>query len=265
VTSLADTARARPEVVRDRAVVLGCKIDRLDMDETVRRCEELIDAGRPVQHVVVNAAKLVLLQDDPRLRGIVAGCRLVNADGQSVVWASRLLGDPLPTRVAGIDLMHRLFDLAERRGYRIFVLGAKEEVLRTALARLRELHPALEIAGARNGYFGDAESAEVCAEIREARPHILFVAMSSPRKEYWLADHATELGVPFLMGVGGSIDVLAGVTRRAPVRLQRLGLEWLYRFVQEPRRLAGRYTRTNTRFLYLLAKELVARRLPSGT
>lgn len=263
MTSLADTAATAPDRGHNRADVLGCAIDRLDMDETVQRCGELIEAGRPVQHVVVNAAKLVLLHDDPRLREIVAGCRLVNADGQSVVWASRLLGDPLPTRVAGIDLMFRLFDLAERRGYRVFVLGAKENVLRTALERLRELHPELELAGARNGYFADDESDEVCAEIRAAQPHILFVAMSSPRKEYWLADHAAELGVPLLMGVGGSIDVLAGHTRRAPEWMQRVGLEWLYRFAQEPRRLAGRYARTNTRFLWLLGKELVRRRTTS--
>lgn len=256
------TAAASPqrEIVRDRAEVLGVAIDRLDMEATVERCRELIRAGTPVQHVVVNAAKLVMLQDDPRLRDIVASCELVNADGQAVVWASRVLGDPLPGRVAGIDLMHRLFGLAEREGYRVFVLGARDAVLERALDRLRELHPQLEIAGARNGYFGDDEAQEVCAEIRSASADILFVAMPSPRKEYWLAEHGPTLGVPFLMGVGGSIDVLAGLTRRAPRWMQRAGLEWLYRLVQEPRRLAGRYVITNTRFVYLVGRELVSRR-----
>jgi N-acetylglucosaminyldiphosphoundecaprenol N-acetyl-beta-D-mannosaminyltransferase len=239
--------------------VLGCLIDRLDLDATLRRCEELIDAGEPVQHVVVNAAKLVMLQDDPRLEEIVAACALVNADGQSVVWASRLLRDPLPARVAGIDLMHRLLALAEQKGYRVFVLGARDAVLQRALERLRELHPGLEVAGARHGYFSEAETPDVCDAIRAARPDILLVAMSSPRKEYWLAEHGPGLGVPFMMGVGGSIDVLAGVTRRAPRWMQRAGLEWLYRLIQEPRRLARRYLVTNTRFVYLVARELLTR------
>jgi N-acetylglucosaminyldiphosphoundecaprenol N-acetyl-beta-D-mannosaminyltransferase len=254
-------ARALPgDIARDRAEVLGCRIDRLDMDATVARCDELIGRRRPVQHVVVNAAKLVMLRNDARLREIIAGCELVNADGQAVVWASRLLGDPLPGRVAGIDLMYRLFALAELRGYRIFILGAREDVLRRALDRLRALHPELRIAGARDGYFSDVESEAVCAEIRSAGADILFVAMPSPRKEYWLAEHGAALGVPFLMGVGGSIDVLAGVTRRAPRWQQRSGLEWQYRLVQEPRRLAGRYVRTNFRFALLVAREVVSAR-----
>jgi N-acetylglucosaminyldiphosphoundecaprenol N-acetyl-beta-D-mannosaminyltransferase len=248
------------EVERDRAEVLGVAIDRLDMEGTLERCRELIRAGAPVQHVVVNAAKLVMLQSDPRLRDIVARCELVNADGQAVVWASRLLGDALPGRVAGIDLMHGLFALAEREGYRVFVLGAREVVLERALERLRALHPRLEIAGARSGYFSADEVPEVCAEIRAASADVLFVAMPSPRKEYWLAEHGPTLGVPFLMGVGGSIDVLAGFTRRAPQWMQRAGLEWFYRLAQEPRRLAGRYLTTNTRFVYLVARELVSRR-----
>lgn len=249
---------------RDRVDVLGCKIDRLDVEATLQRCDHLIRERRPVQHVVVNAAKIVMLQDDLRLQEIVAGCELVNADGQAVVWASKLLGDPLPGRVAGIDLMQRLFALAEIQGYRVFVLGAKEAVLERALVRLRALHPQLRIAGSRHGYFADSEVKSVCAEIRSARADILFVAMPSPRKEYWLADHGASLGVPFLMGVGGSIDVLAGVTRRAPRWMQRAGLEWLYRLIQEPRRLAGRYLTTNTRFTYLVARELLARRLSPG-
>jgi N-acetylglucosaminyldiphosphoundecaprenol N-acetyl-beta-D-mannosaminyltransferase len=244
----------------DRADVLGCKIDRLDLEATLRRCDDLIRERRHVQHVVVNAAKLVMLQDDARLREIVAGCELVNADGQAVVWASRLLGDPLPGRVAGIDLMQRLFALAEIQGYGVFILGAKETVLERALDRLRELHPQLRIAGSRNGYFPDSEVESVCAQIRSASADILFVAMPSPRKEFWLAEHGASLGVPFLMGVGGSIDVLAGATRRAPRWMQRAGLEWLYRLMQEPRRLAGRYLTTNTRFTYLVARELLARR-----
>ena len=238
----------------DRAIVLGCAIDRLTIEQTIARSQSLIEARGCAQHVAVNAAKIVSMQSDPRLRQIVGRCALVNADGQSVVWASRLLGDPLPERVAGIDLMYRLLKLAEEKGYRVFVLGARQDVLERALERLRERHPRLRLAGARHGYFSEAESPAVCEEIRAARADILFVAMSSPRKEYWLAEHAGDLGTPFLMGVGGAIDVIAGVTRRAPRLVQRMGLEWLYRLVQEPRRLMRRYATTNFRFVGLTVR-----------
>lgn len=244
----------------DRARILGVDIDRLDMDQTVARCADIIEAGGPAQHVAVNVAKIVALRDDPHLRAIVERCDLVSVDGQPVVWASRLLGDRLPERVAGIDLMFRLLELAQERGYRVYVLGAKQEVLETAVTRLAERYPRLTVAGFHHGYFADEDSAEVCDAVRAVEPHILLVAMSSPRKEYWLAEHAADLGVPFSMGVGGSIDVVAGLTRRAPGFMQRLGLEWFYRFLQEPLRLGPRYLRTNARFAALLARQLFGRR-----
>jgi len=253
-------APTRPPAPRDRARILGCEIDRLDMEATVRRCAEIVEAGGPAQHVAVNVSKIVALHDDERMRAIVEGCELVSVDGQPVVWASRLLGDPLPERVAGIDLMFRLLELAEERGYSVYVLGARQEVLDTAIAKLAERYPRLALAGSHHGYFTDEESDRICELVRAAQPDILFVAMTSPRKEYWLADHALALGVPFSMGVGGSIDVVAGLTKRAPRWMQRAGLEWFYRFAQEPLRLGPRYLRTNARFAALLARELVSRR-----
>ena len=244
---------------RDTAAVLGCAIDRLDMDATVARCADLIDSGARAQHVAINAAKLVSIQHDPKLREIVSRCAIVSADGQAVVWAARLLGEPLPERVAGIDLMERLLELAEDRSYRVFFLGARQEVLDEAVRRIAERHPRLEVAGARNGYFDESESPDVSAEIRAARPDILFVAMSSPRKEYWLGKHVEEIGVAFAMGVGGALDVVAGVTRRAPAWMQRAGLEWLFRLLQEPRRMWRRYLVTNVRFFILVARELARR------
>ena len=241
---------------RDRARVLGCEIDRLTMAQTVERCRQIVESGRTGQHVAVNVAKLVALQDDPRLREIVAGCDIISADGQPVVWASRLLRDPLPQRVAGIDLMHELLRLAEANGYRVYFLGARADVLERAVARIRVDHPRLEIAGYRDGYFDEPESSAVALEIKAARPHLLFVAISSPRKEYWLADHGHDLGVPFLMGVGGALDVVAGLALRAPPWAQQMGIEWLFRVAQEPRRLWRRYLVTNSRFLVLFVREL---------
>jgi N-acetylglucosaminyldiphosphoundecaprenol N-acetyl-beta-D-mannosaminyltransferase len=252
-----------------RADVLGCSIDRLDMQGTLDAIEAVIARGEFTQHMAINAAKLVTMHDDAKLTRIVDDCGLVNADGQAVVWASRMLRDPLPERVAGIDLMHELLALAELRGYRVFFLGARAEVLAAAVEKIRALHPGLLIAGERHGYFGDDEELAVCEQIRASRADILFVAMSSPRKEYFLGEHGPSLGAPFVMGVGGSIDVIAGITRRAPRTMQKLGLEWLFRLLQEPRRMFRRYALTNYRFTVLVARALVTgqaslRREPEG-
>jgi N-acetylglucosaminyldiphosphoundecaprenol N-acetyl-beta-D-mannosaminyltransferase len=243
-----------------RISLLGCPIDRLDMQRTVARCLAAIDNRGYTQHMAMNAAKLVAYQQDDELRSIVAGCRLVSADGKSLVWAARALGEPLPERVAGIDLMHELLAAAARRGDRVFILGARPEVLERAVERIRALHPGIVIAGRRDGYFGDAGVAAVCDEIRSARADMLFVAMSSPAKERFLGAHGADLGVPLVMGVGGAIDVIAGVARRAPAPWQRAGVEWLYRLLQEPLRLGPRYLRTNGRFMALVAREWWQRR-----
>jgi N-acetylglucosaminyldiphosphoundecaprenol N-acetyl-beta-D-mannosaminyltransferase len=240
--------------------VLGCPIDALSMTETVERCGELIDAGEASQQVSINAAKLILLRRDARLRRIVQDCALISADGQPVVWASRLLGNPLPERVAGIDLMFALLARAERRGDRVYVLGARADVLAVAMSRLVSRYPGVDFCGWHHGYFTDAESPAIAQEIARQSPDLLLVAMTSPRKEYWLAEYGRDLGVPLMLGVGGSIDVVAGVTRRAPRAWQQLGLEWLFRLLQEPRRMFRRYAVTNARFTYLVGRALVAGR-----
>jgi N-acetylglucosaminyldiphosphoundecaprenol N-acetyl-beta-D-mannosaminyltransferase len=247
-----------------RLRLLGCPIDAVGMAEAVARCEKAIGAKRYLQQVSVNAAKFVAMSEDGPLREMVAASDLITADGQSVIWAARLLGVRLPERVAGIDLMERLLEVADRKGYRVYVLGARREVLETALEQLRARHPRLIIAGARDGYYEDSAVEQVCEEIRAARADILFVAMSSPRKEHFLGGHGESLGVHFAMGVGGSIDVIAGLTRRAPRAIQRLGLEWAYRLGQEPRRLAWRYLRTNSRFAWMVLRAMLTRRGNEG-
>lgn len=240
--------------------MLGCRLDALTLEQTVEAIERAIEAGRPCQHTSVNAAKLVRLQDDPVLAAAVVGSELVTADGQAVVWAARLLGHQVPERVTGIDLMAALLEHAERAGYGVYVLGAREEVLETALARIRERHPAIQIVGSHHGYFARYEEADVVERIRTAEPEILFVALETPAKELFLAQHRERLGVPFVMGVGGAIDILAGVRRRAPRALQGLGLEWLYRLAQDPRRLARRYVVGNTKFIWLVLRAALGRR-----
>jgi N-acetylglucosaminyldiphosphoundecaprenol N-acetyl-beta-D-mannosaminyltransferase len=261
------TARtARPgfdrleQVRRERSRILGCRIDRVDLDQALRICEEVIASRGFAQHMAINVAKLMSLRGDEQLRESIERCELVTADGQPIVWASRLLHDPLPSRVTGIDLMQGLLARAAITGYRIYILGAKPNVLDRAVARIREQHPGVAIVGHRDGYYADAEEKAVARQIAAARPDILFVAMSSPRKEFFLTRHGRTIGVPFVMGVGGAVDVIAGVTRRAPEPVQRLGLEWLFRLGQEPRRLARRYALTNSQFLLVLAREVASTR-----
>ena len=233
--------------------LFGVHIDALDAGQTLDRAFELADRGVPSQHVVLNASKVVQMDADEQLREIIDGCDLVNADGASVVWASRLLGRPLPERVAGVDLFTAIVERAASTGHRLYFLGATDEVLDEMIRRLRKRHPGIQICGTRNGNWSD--DGEVIDAIRMASPDFLFLAIPSPRKEYWLHQHLGDLGVPFVMGVGGSFDVLAGKVRRAPVWVQRIGCEWLYRLCQEPRRMWKRYLVGNTKFLGLTARE----------
>lgn len=236
-----------------RAEIFGVPLDALTMDETVARCRELVESGRPVQHVVINAGKVVMMEDVPGLREVIAACDLVNADGQSIVWAGRFCGIHVPERVAGIDLMWRLLAEAEARNWPVYLLGAREEIVQACAARVLEVHPDLTFAGVRNGYFDD--DAEVARGVRESGARLLFVGITSPKKEFFLAEHLPGMGPVFAMGVGGSFDVIAGLTKRAPVWMQRTGLEWFYRFAQEPRRMWRRYLVGNTRFIALTLKE----------
>ena len=238
-----------------RIDLIGTPVDRVTMADTVRMVEFAVSNRRPLRHVAMNAAKLVAMREDPVLRRSVETADLVTADGQSIIWASRVLGTPLPERVTGIDLMHETLALASRNGFRVFTLGAREDVVHDAIAVMRQRHPGLNIVGAVDGYFTPEEEAEVVRRVADANPDILFVALSTPKKEQFLADHHEELQVPFCMGVGGSLDVIAGRVRRAPALMQRLGLEWFFRLAQEPRRLWKRYLRSNSRFLWLLLRE----------
>jgi N-acetylglucosaminyldiphosphoundecaprenol N-acetyl-beta-D-mannosaminyltransferase len=242
-----------------RQQVLSVVVDNLSMDETVERVAAFVRDGRPHQHVVVNADKVVKAAKDPALAQIIADCDLVNADGMPVLWAARALGQPLKERVTGIDLFYRLMAEAERRRWRVYFLGAKEEIVREVERRAKDAHPSLPIAGARNGYWSPEEEAGVVQAIADSRCDLLFVAISSPKKEQFLARYQALMKVPFAMGVGGSFDVMAGLTRRAPVWMQKTGLEWFYRFLQEPRRMFRRYFIDDMGFFWLLAKALAQR------
>lgn len=227
-------------------------VNALTMEESIAAVEAIIERGTPVQHVVINASKVNLMEADCALRGIVSSCPLVNADGASIVWASKFLGVPIPERVAGIDLFLRLVERAATKGYKIFLFGATEDVVLATKLRLETDFHNIRIVGYRNGYFNEEDEPGIVEEIASSGADMMFVAFSSPKKEYWVNKYLEELNVPFIMGVGGSFDVVAGKTARAPRWMQRLGFEWLFRFIQEPRRLWRRYIIGNVRFVLLV-------------
>jgi N-acetylglucosaminyldiphosphoundecaprenol N-acetyl-beta-D-mannosaminyltransferase len=247
-----------------RRRLFGIEVDPLSMDQTVASCVAATVSARQLEIGVVNAAKIVRMRHDPALRAAVAGCDLVLADGQAVVWASRLLRAPLPERVAGIDLFLRLLAEAERRGLAVYLLGARPEVLERTVAELRRRFPGLRVAGGRDGYYAEGEAPAVADAIAASGADLLFLGMTSPRKERFVAEFGKRTGASVVHGVGGSFDVVAGVVRRAPAAWQRIGLEWLYRALQEPRRLGGRYLTTNVAFVLLVLRDLVRRPRPAS-
>jgi N-acetylglucosaminyldiphosphoundecaprenol N-acetyl-beta-D-mannosaminyltransferase len=250
-----------PAVRRD---LLGLPLDGLTMAQAVDRCTSAVERGDYLPVGMINAAKAVTMLQDEQLRDAVTSCGMVLADGQSVVWASRLLGSPLPERVAGIDLFSRLLAVAARRGLRVYFLGAEESVLALTLAKVRRAFPGLVMAGARDGYYSADQDEDVAAEIRESGADILFVGMTSPRKELFISQWGPLTGVKVAHGVG-SFDVLAGVTRRAPLWRQSYGLEWLSSASQEPARLGRQYMSANASFITMVTRELIRQRMLART
>jgi N-acetylglucosaminyldiphosphoundecaprenol N-acetyl-beta-D-mannosaminyltransferase len=243
----------------ERITLMGSYIDNLTMEETLNRVEEFIQSGKPHQHGVVNVDKLVKASKDQQLTDIINNCALINADGMPVVWASRLLGKPLKERVAGVDLFESLMKRAAEKKWRVFLLGAKEEVVSKVMELYSLKYPQLVFAGYRNGYWKSDEEPSVVEQIKNSRPDILFVAISSPKKEQFLGRYQADMKIPFAMGVGGTFDVSIGKVKRAPLWMQKAGLEWFFRFIQEPKRMFKRYFIEDSAFLWLFIKELVRR------
>ncbi|MGO4572278.1 WecB/TagA/CpsF family glycosyltransferase [Microvirga sp. 2TAF3] len=235
-----------------RVSFLDTPVDVLTLQETIEVAVDAMRSRRRVRHVAMNVAKLVKMRSDSVLRGDVLKSDIIGIDGAGIVLGARLQGIPVPGRVAGIDLMEALLQECAQKGFKPYFLGAKEDVIQKAVAVARRRFPGLNFAGMRNGYFNTDQEAEIVAQINASGADCLFIGMPTPRKERFLAAYAESLHPPFLMGVGGSLDVLAGQVSRAPEAMQRFGLEWLHRLLQEPRRMAWRYVSTNTVFAVLL-------------
>lgn len=240
----------------NRITICDIPVDVLTMRQTIDRIDEAIIRRESIHHVVVNAVKVVNAQKDKQLKESIVSCDIINADGQGIVWASQFLNRPLPERVAGIDLMEELVKLASEKRYRIFFLGAKEEIVKSVVNIYSNKYNDI-IAGYRNGYFNKEDEAIIAQQIADSNADILFVAMSSPKKEIFLNTYKYLIKTPFIMGVGGSFDVVSGFVKRAPKWMQNWGLEWFYRTLQEPRRMWKRYLFGNSIFIYLVLKEKI--------
>jgi len=240
---------------------LGFRLHNLTMEETLESVEQIVKEGIPRQHVVLNAAKIVNGQSNSKLREIVNNCYLINADGQSIVWGARILGLPVKERVTGIDLMERLLKESEVNRWSVYLLGATEGVLNNVVDKIYKKYPSIKISGHNNGYFSVNEEKRIVENIRNSKSDILFVGISSPKKELFLNQYINDLNVPFCMGVGGSFDIIAGKSKRAPYIFQRFGFEWFYRILQEPRRMWKRYAKTNPVFIYLIIRNYIDKKL----
>lgn len=250
--------KPRPEIA-----ILGIVFDHVTLDEATQRMESMIRSRRPHHVVTANVDFLIQARDDADLRRILLDADLVLCDGTPLVWASRVLGNPLPERVAGADLVPKLIETAARRGYRLFFLGGSEEASEQAIANIKNKFPEITIAGYYSPPFCPLEkmdNEEISRRIREARPDILFVSFGCPKAEKWIAQNHQELGVPVTIGVGATIDFLAGRMKRAPRWMQRSGLEWVFRLCQEPRRLVGRYGKDLKYFGWDFAKQCLLSR-----
>jgi N-acetylglucosaminyldiphosphoundecaprenol N-acetyl-beta-D-mannosaminyltransferase len=239
-----ETVIERPAYAHPPIAILGVPFDNVTAAETIKAIERMVESREPHYLVTANVDFLVQAQEDVELRRILFDAHLVLCDGTPLVWASRLLGNPLLERVAGADLVPLLLRTAAEKGYRVFFLGATPESARQAVENLKRLHPTLIIPDYYSPPFNkllEMDHDEIKRRILAAKPDLLFVSLGCPKQEKWIAMHYRSLGVPVSAGVGATIDFLAGTVKRAPVWMQRVGMEWIYRLAQEPRRLFKRY------------------------
>ena len=221
----------------DSVTILGLRVDRVSPEETLAAINGFLAAGTPHHIVTADASMAVIARRDAGLRAIVDKAALVTPDGAGILWASRLLGMPVPHKVSGVDLVGELCRLSAANGYRIFFLGAAPGVAEEAAEKMRARWPGTQIVGTRDGYFLPDEEPDVLAEIQQAAPNILLVAFGIPRQEKWIERHKAATGAAVLIGVGGSFDVFSGRVSRAPLWMQRSSLEWLYRLSKNPKKI----------------------------
>lgn len=259
MTSAPPTSAWLPE---RRVEFLGCPLDLYSSVEVLQLIRQAIDRRdhKCIIHFL-NGNKIAQAHEDPEMRAILWRGDLVLVDGQPLLPMARMLDLRVPERIDGIGLMERLLQLADDCAYRVFLLGAKQPILDACVDGIRKRFPRLTVAGTRNGYFKEQELPQIVDAINATRPDMLFIGIGTPIKERLADQWGSRIEAPVIQGVGGSFDVMAGLVKRAPDWMQRMGLEWLYRVVQEPRRMFWRYLKTNTQCLALFARAFVSKRL----
>lgn len=235
MTTISETPRPPHNI---RAIrILDLPVHIIDMNAALDRIDGFIRAGGPHHIVTADASMLVMAQTDDELHRIISRADLVTPDSAGILWASRRLGAPMRERVSGVDLVERLCALSPARGYRLYFLGAGPGVAQQAGERMQQRYPGAQIVGARHGFFSDQDLPDILEEIHACRPDVLCVALGIPKQEKWIDAHRDALGVPILIGVGGTLDVLSGTVKRAPILFQRARLEWLWRLLSNPRKI----------------------------
>ncbi len=239
----------------DRVKVMGVPLDPFTMSQTVSKTKEFIDAGVFAHLIGVNADKYLQMIDSKEMDSLVKNCELINADGASMVLAAKILGVEIPERVAGVDLMYELCSLANDNEYKVYLLGAKDSVVKETKDALISLYPNIDIIGCRDGYFSPDDWFDISQDLKRLNPDIIFVGITSPIKENLIEYFRSQGMRGAYVGVGGSFDVVSGNIARAPKWVQNIKLEWLFRLLQEPKRLFKRYAVGNTRFIRLVYLE----------
>lgn len=243
--------------------IYGIQFSKLNMQDTVRYLTQRVEQRAATQVITGNPIMVMAGLDSPDFHRVMCGAELVVPDGTGVVWAASHIGEPVAERVPGFDMMHKLLEVGQTRGWRVFLLGSSQEVIERTAKKLEEQFPGVVIAGYRNGFFGPDDDASVIREIRESSPDLLFVARGLNTQEPWIAQYKQELSVPVMMGVGGSFDIIAGVLKRAPRIFQKLRLEWFYRLLQQPSRFGRMFVLPKFVVKVMRDKEKVRKHRPT--
>lgn len=243
----------------DKANILQCEVHMLSSQQCLLQIAHMI-AKKDICHVITLNAEIVYkAQFNQKLRRIINGADLVTPDGIGIVWAGRMLGYDLKERVSGIDLLLSICQAAPAKGWKIYLLGSAPGVAAAAAQSLKERFPGLHVCGTHHGYFHNEEIPALLTDIKQSNPDILFVSLGAPKQEIWIDEYKLDLGVPVSIGVGGSLDVIAGIKNRAPGWMIKLNLEWLYRLLSEPSR--WRRQLVLPKFVWVILREKHKRRL----
>lgn len=216
--------------------ILGIAVDRVNYKKAIAIFDEIMKEDGCSLIATPNSEIIVSANSDPKLKEILDSARLVVPDGIGIIYASKILGQPLDERVTGIDFLGRILTYLEDNNKSIYFLGSKTEILDLAIVNIKKIHPNLKVVGTHDGYFSKAEEASIVEEINSAGANFLCVALGSPKQEKFIYEHINELKPKAAMGVGGSLDVISGTLKRAPEFYRNNGLEWLYRLLQQPSR-----------------------------